>query len=114
MNPDVRYYECHITVEPVFDDRLELLKDVCFPFKFKVADLLMKKRPSDSEKRSQNDTFTTSRSASYQEIYDRMMLCVDAMRKHGFVVWRYKIEAVLLDVKLREEIPIQQSKGELV
>lgn len=39
-----RYYECHITIEPVFDDRLSALKMIAGFFDFKVADLLMYKK----------------------------------------------------------------------
>ena len=97
----VKYYECHITVEPVFDERLKELHGICLPYKFKVADLLMKKRSSDKEERSANDTFTTSRSPSFEEMHDRMMRCVESLKEKGFAVWRYKIEAVILDVKLK-------------
>lgn len=41
---NVLYYECHITIEPLFEDRLDQLRLICSHFKFKVADLLMQKK----------------------------------------------------------------------
>lgn len=38
------YYESHITIEPVFDDKLELASNIAIKYKFKVASLLMQKR----------------------------------------------------------------------
>ena len=98
---DVLYFECHITIEPVFDEKRMMVQKICLPFKFKVADLLMKKRTADSEQRSQNDTFTTSRSASLDEMYDRMIACAEALTANGFKVWRHKIEAVVFDQKFK-------------
>jgi len=95
------YFECHITVEPVFDERLEEFRQIAKQYAFRVADLLMKKRKSDTEERSKNDTFCTGRSASYSDINTRMLALVDKLNESGFKVWRYKIENTLVDMRTK-------------
>lgn len=91
------YYEAHITVEPVFEERLERFKVICHDYKFRVASLLMQKRSHDTEERSKNDSFCTGRGISYTDTKKRMLALVDRLEKEGFKVWRYKIESTLLD-----------------
>lgn len=91
------YYEAHVTVEPVFEERLEQFKIICHDYKFHVANLLMQKRKGDTEERSKNDSFCTGRGISYTDIKKRMLALVDRLEKEGFKVWRYKIESTLLD-----------------
>jgi NTP pyrophosphatase (non-canonical NTP hydrolase) len=91
------YYEAHVTIEPVFEDRLELFKTVCQDYKFRVATLLMQKRKEDTEERSKNDSFCTGRGISYTDIKTRMLGLISRLEKEGFKVWRYKIESTLLD-----------------
>lgn len=95
-----KYYECHITVEPVFDERLELLRSISEANHFKVADLLMQKRLEDSPERSKMDTFTTARHKDYNTIFNQMSDCIYDLQIQGFKIWRYKIEDVLIDSKI--------------
>lgn len=91
------YYEAHVTVEPVFEDRLESFRVICHDYKFRVANLLMQKRAHDTEERSKNDSFCTGRGISYTDTKRRMLALVERLEKEGFKVWRYKIESTLLD-----------------
>lgn len=91
------YYEAHITVEPVFDEGLERFKLICKDYKFRVANLLMQRRPTDTEERSKNDSFCTGRGISYTDIRVRMLELVKRLEQEGFKIWRYKIEATLMD-----------------
>lgn len=93
------YYECHVTIEPVFDERLEAVRELAPLFGFKVADLLMRKRRQDTEERSKHDTFMTGRSRSYDDLRDRMTALIIALRHADFIVWRYKIEDTIIDSK---------------
>lgn len=97
---DVIYYEAHITIEPTFDQKLDLFKVICEDYGFKVAELLMKKRKDDTLERSSLDSFCTGRSKSYDDLNSRMMNLVEKLQPH-FKVWRYKLEATLLDVRLK-------------
>jgi hypothetical protein len=94
------YFECHVTVEPVFDDRLDDLKRLAKPSRFKVADLLMRKRLADAPERSQFDTFLTGRGTDYADLQSRMESVINDCRANGYEVWRWKIENTLLDVKI--------------
>jgi len=93
------YYEVHVTVEPVFGAKLEQLRATCKEFGFKVADLLMQKRPEDTPERSQHDTFATGRFDTLDIASIRCDYLVKRLKKQGFRVWRYKIEDTLADVK---------------
>lgn len=91
------YYEAHITVEPVFEERLEKFKIICHDYKFHAANLYMQKRKEDTEERSKNDAFCTGRGISYSDIETRMLELIKRLEIEGFQVWRYKIESTLLD-----------------
>lgn len=107
MVSEVKYYlEAHVTIEPVFDDRLEEAKEIARLYKFKVADLLMKKRKTDSEVRSMHDTFMTGHSKNYEDIVDRVANLVQHLKNTGFQVWRAKIEDTLMDTKLEDTMGI--------
>ena len=95
------YFESHVTIEPVFDRRLDTFKFICMNYGFRVAELLMKKRPDDTPERSQFDTFCTGRSKFYDDLHLRMVNLVKALQENDFQVWRYKIENTLLDVRLK-------------
>lgn len=94
------YYESHITIEPVFDERLEHFKSICGNYRFKAAELLMKKRKEEKAERSQYDTFCTGRSKSFVDLKNDMNDLLIHLMLDGFQVWRYKIEAVVLDEKI--------------
>ncbi len=101
--PDWHYYESHVTIEPVFDERLALFIMLCRGQKFHVADLLMKKRAKDELVRSSLDSFCTSRSNDYKDIALRTKFLVDRLKEEGFKVYRYKIESTLVDSRYDDE-----------
>lgn len=39
------YYESHITIEPVFEEKLEQVKDIAATYNFRVAKLFNEKTP---------------------------------------------------------------------
>lgn len=94
------YHESHVTIEPIFDARLEQLQFLCKLHGFRVADLLMQKRKEDTPERSRFDTFCSSRSVDPAALEARMFAFVNALHSAGFKVWRYKIEDVILDSKV--------------
>ena len=107
MNNDAKYYfEAHVTIEPVFDQRLEYAAAIAREYKFKIADLLMKKRNEDTAQRSQYDTFMTGHSKHYDDIQNRIYKLVTTLKSKGFKVWRYKIEDTLMDSKLNDELEV--------
>jgi len=94
------YYESHITIEPVFDERLQKAKDIADLFGFKVAALLMKKREEDTETRSKYDTFMTGHGTELSFITARTKFCIEMLKERGFTVWRYKIEDTVMDSRI--------------
>lgn len=98
------YYEAHVTVEPVFGERLDQFKAICSHFNFKAANLLMQKRKDDTPERSKHDTFATGHSQTWTDIVCRVTGIVVALRSSGFKVWRYKIEDTLLDSRSQDRL----------
>ena len=98
------YFEAHVTIEPVFDERRKYAAILAKKFGFKLADLLMQKREQDTLERSKKDTFMTSHSASLLCIKDRTAGLVKCLIKNNFKVWRYKIEDTILDSRCKDEL----------
>lgn len=96
-----RYYESHVTLEPVFGERLELAREISERHGFKVADLLMVKTALGPAARSDKDTFTTGRSKTFEDLHCRMSRLESDLSDNGFQVWRAKIEAVIFDQRYR-------------
>lgn len=93
----MNYYECHITIEPVFDKRLEKLKEVAAAYEFKVADLLMVKRKEDTPERSKFDTFMTSRNTEKGLLWHRADELIKTLQKLDYKVFRMKLEHCFFD-----------------
>lgn len=100
-HPDtpILYYEAHITIEPVFDERLTHASALAQVYAFRIADLLMQKRKEDTAERSKHDTFMTGRHKSYRVLLERMSSLVQHLQQQQYKVWRYKIEATVIDSK---------------
>ena len=94
-----KYFESHITIEPVFGERYDKFSEACKKYKFKAAELLLQKNREDTPERSSKDSFCTGHSKEYNYLYDRMIKLHDDLVGLGFAVWRYKIESILLDEK---------------
>lgn len=102
--PTRLYYECHVTIEPVFDERREAAAVLARAYGFRLADLLMQKRKEDTPERSKQDTFMTGRGKQYGPLYERMRGLCRALRAHGFLLHRAKIEDTLFDTKYGDAI----------
>ncbi len=90
-----KYYECHITVEPVDGERLLKLASWCQHYGFKPATLLMQK----SLKINKLDSFCTGKDKSFENLKTRMVELLQDLKEDNFHIYRYKIEAILLDSK---------------
>lgn len=95
-------YECHLTFEPVFDERLTKLEQACKNYKFRVANLVMIKDRKATEERSNRDTFCTGHAPSYEEMYSRMDSLHKEVEALGIKVWRRKIEHIVLDERFNK------------
>lgn len=98
MNKPI-YYESHITIEPIFGERLDHFTRICEKYVFTPAKLFMQKERDVVPERSDKDTFCTGKSNDFALIKNRTILLVDVLRAEKFKVWRYKIEAILIDEK---------------
>lgn len=75
------YYEAHVTIDPVFDDRREAAHLVANKYQFKLAKLLMDKGLSKL------DTFMTGHAKNLTELQTRLVGLVNHLHDAGFVVW---------------------------
>lgn len=92
-------FECHITIKPVFDEHLLLVKRLAADFDFKVAELLKK-----NEELSRNDTFITGHGEHYGLLENSMIGLIKCLKLNKFEVWRYKIEEIKLDSKYQGDV----------
>lgn len=96
--PEVRYYESHITIEPILEEnKLAEVKQITSDMGFQVAELLLQRRKEDTPERSAKDSFCTGRDKSYEVLKHRMHVVSQDLRAKGYKVWRCKIEAVIYD-----------------
>lgn len=97
-------YESHVTVEPIFEERLELFKRLCESRSFRVAKLLMQKKESREFVVNNNDAFCTGHGTDSNELLKRMLLLLFDLNKNGFRIRRYKIENIILDSRNSDEL----------
>src|ERR1700761_657847 len=97
------YYEAHVTIDPIFDERREHAALLAQTYKFRLAKLIMRKRESDHEQVSRDDTFMTGHGIELDDIMTRTKMLVMKLREHGFKVRRYKIEDTILDSRTNDE-----------
>jgi hypothetical protein len=103
--PDSKlYFESHVTIEPIFDERLEVARFIANKHGFKIASLLMKKRAEDTAERSQYDTFMTGHGKVYAIMVYKLSNLVHDLADNGFKIWRYKIEDTLMDSNKKDEL----------
>jgi hypothetical protein len=91
------YHEIHVTIEPQFEERLDDVKELAKKHGFKVAELLMQKRKSDTPERSKYDTFLTGHVHLLDHAIESVKNIVKVLEENHFKVWRYKIEDVVID-----------------
>lgn len=75
------YYEAHVTVEPVFEEQYQLLKKISEQYNFRIADLLMKKRDSDTPERSKYDTSMTGHGTDLDDMKGRLTMLITKARQ---------------------------------
>lgn len=105
---EIKSFESHITIEPVFGERFDMFDALCKPYKFKPAELLLQKNRLVKPERSNKDSFCTGHSTSYSDLLQRTVDLVDILKRGGFKVWRYKIEGILVDVKFDRLYSIEE------
>jgi hypothetical protein len=111
MIPDPSVFECHITIEPVFGERFLKFEELCSPYKFRPAELLMQKSRTETPLRSSKDSFATSHGKDYFELKSRMDGLVAILKHNGFDVWRTKIEGILYDNRTPPLIRIKNQRS---
>jgi hypothetical protein len=105
------YYEAHVTIEPVWDERLAEFKRIAEDEDFRVADLLMQKRVEDTPERSKFDSFCTGRNNDRHALTGNMIRLILNLKAAGFQVWRYKIEDTLMDSRYQDVLDVITKKG---
>lgn len=99
------YYEAHVTIDPIFSAvKLEKAHNIASRFGFKVASLLMQKNGQIIP--SSFDAFMTAHSKNLEDIKSKIMGLVTDLQRAGFVVRRYKIEDIVLDSRIADELSL--------
>lgn len=102
------YYEAHVTIDPVIDvDRLEELQHIASKYKFKVASLFMGK--GGNSRPSTFDAFMTAHSKNLVDIKFQILGLVRDLQRQGFPVRRYKIEDIVMDSRIDDELELLES-----
>lgn len=108
---DGLYYECHVTIEPVLEEKeIEELKFIASLQGFRLANLLMQKRKEDAPERSKYDTFMTGHSKTYRDLEQRMIYLIRDLQIYGYKVWRYKIEDTIMDSRTCDKFNLLEKK----
>lgn len=100
-----KYFESHITIEPVFDSNLVVFEAIAATEGFRVAKLLMQKERTSTPERSDKDSFCTGHSGDYDDLDTRMCRLITRLIERGFKIYRWKIEAVMLDHHILRPVP---------
>lgn len=91
------YYEAHITIDPVFDERRAEAERLASIHSFRLAKLIMRKHEADEERPAQDDTFMTGTDCYMNVLLDNMIRLITELKSYGFVVRRYKLEDIIVD-----------------
>lgn len=92
------YFECHVTIDPVYGAKYEGFKRICDSLGFKIANLVMKRSSVTARERpNEEDEFCTARDSNYDDMRERMKQLIEVLQRNGFRVRRYKIEDTLID-----------------
>lgn len=93
------YYEAHVTIDPVPEDKRGAVQALADPYGCKLAKLLMQKgQPSNL------DTFMTCHGKDLGAMEARVAGLVKRLLGVGLGVRRYKIEDTLMDSRNEDEL----------
>jgi hypothetical protein len=95
------YFECHITIDPVFAERRQLAGVLAGRRAFRLAKLFMAKDMPSTE-----DTFMTAADKVYELLVVRMTALVNELQANAFTVRRYKIEDIVLDSRIDDVLKL--------
>lgn len=99
------YYEAHVTIDPIPNQRsLNKVQAITERYNFRIASLLMVKGGERTP--STTDAFMTAHSKSLDDIKFKIMGLVTDLQRAGFVVRRYKIEDIVLDSRINDELSL--------
>lgn len=102
------YYECHITIDPIFEEERDKLQNLIKPYKFKLANLLMQKRKEDLPELSKYDSFMTAHDKTELGMFNNMKEILKVLKLHGYVIRRYKIEKIIIDSRTNDILEIME------
>jgi hypothetical protein len=95
----VRYWESHVTVEPLSGGPLAAYVLRCAEHGFKPAGILAKTRAADPAVPHGTDIFCTGHGRTCGETETKTLGLLQALAGDGTAIWRYRIEAVVLDTR---------------
>ena len=100
------YFEAHITIDPVDEEKRAALQELIDvpECRFKLAKLVMDKEGTPSKL----DTFCTGHSRSLSDIKSRVVNTVQTLKANGYYVRRWKIEDTLFDSRSGDTLEMMQ------
>lgn len=100
------YFECHITIDPVFAERRQLAGVLAGRHNFRLAKLFMTKEQPSTE-----DTFMTGSDRVSELLTLRMAQLISELQANAFTVRRYKIEDIVLDSRIDDVLKLLPPRG---
>lgn len=100
----VLYYEAHVTAAP---NNQEAFRDLAKRHDFHVAKFLMLK---DRVSENTQDMFATNRDASFEKLLGETLVFCSAIKKAGMTLYRYKIEAAIVDSRHADVLDLAPSE----
>lgn len=101
------YWECHITIDPVFGALREKLEAYGRERGFRISKLILQKPDfKDSPEQFVDDAFFTARHSSFDAIHAAMIEVVHEVKAMGVNVRRYKIENTIIDSNKEDSLKL--------
>lgn len=104
----ILYYEVHVTLDPVNELRIPLLKSIAGRFNFRLANLIMRKGGSVHT----DDMFLTTRGQVFEEVAEQLREFTIMLTQANFHVRRYKIEDTLIDSAIDDSLQLIVKENE--
>lgn len=106
--PTERYYEAHITIDPVTGHKRKFIETTANTYGFRLAPLYIMQTGEEHK----DDAFLSARNNSLSAMIGDVKGMCTVLLHHGIVIRRYKIEDTLLDSRIKDEFGLLGDKSD--